>query len=224
MSDSHRYLAEATATVDLVTCLPDGSGHRYHRVLRDHLRLVLAQERGPAGALAQYGRAASLLADKQHWDAALVGYCRAGRWDDASDVVGRHGGRLTLSGAGRRRSLARDGPAGATPGWRWSGPAACSPRAGRTRPARWPCWRETPSSSPPIGPCASSWWTRSEHFAARRHRQTDPWPILSATDGVAGRTLSDAQRATWQQARRALTHLAAGRLRDARKVLRRCLV
>ena len=217
-SGSHRHLAEATATVDLVTYLPDESGYRYHRILRDHLRLALAEERGPAGALGQYERAARVLSEHQHWDAALVGYCRAGRWEAASEVVREHGAQLALS---------RDESADALPEtvlhrhpWLAVERARGLLAEGRADQAGSLAVLARDTMREPADQAVC------QHVVdqVRRLRGSlrdahDPWPILSAADSRIGAELSAGQRQAWELARRSLLHLAAGRVSDARTVL-----
>jgi ATP/maltotriose-dependent transcriptional regulator MalT/DNA-binding SARP family transcriptional activator len=209
----------------------DGLTFRYHQVLQDHLEVALREELSQAAARAWFTRSAQLLERHGHAREALRAYARAEDWASVSQLLTRAGDAVAaevrpglddllpsdlreqdpwLSLAEARRRLRRGDVAGAVAGFRRA--EELLPDAGFHAQ----CRHERVLASawlprPPPQPVRTA-----GHAPDRRH-----WTELlrTATVTLRHRWAPPEPHSAGARLELGLTHLLAGRLRDARDEL-----
>lgn len=104
-TDSASFLAEL-ADKRLFLLPREGSGYRYHEVLRAHLEVCLLERDGTGAMRARFHRAGALLEAEDAAADALHAYARAEAWDDVARLLGTDGPTLARGG----RSVLSDLP------------------------------------------------------------------------------------------------------------------
>lgn len=95
-TDSRRHLLDLERQRLFLIPTPDGTGHRYHEVLRAYLEVSLLGRDGPVEVRARHGRAGRLLEDDGALAEAVHAYARAEQWDDAARIM-EAGGPIVLA-------------------------------------------------------------------------------------------------------------------------------